>query len=81
MAWRNAEAATQLQRSKTSSHSHRRHSAVRPAPVAPRGRNVCHFGLARPGHAPGAARAGEVAAKVMSSGKGNYLANLILYPG
>ncbi|KIY99022.1 hypothetical protein MNEG_8940 [Monoraphidium neglectum] len=45
------------------------------------GRNVAHLGLARPGHAAGAAKAGEVAAKAMASGKGNYLANLILYPG
>lgn len=40
-----------------------------------------HYGLARPGHAPGTAKAGEVATKAMAEAKGNYLANLILYPG
>jgi hypothetical protein len=47
----------------------------------PSGRNIAHFGLARPGHALGTAKAGDVAAKAMASEKGNYLANLILYPG
>ncbi|KAI8475323.1 MAG: CGLD23 protein required for cyt b6 assembly [Monoraphidium minutum] len=45
------------------------------------GRNVAHFGLARPGHALGSARLGDVASKAMADEKGNYLANLILYPG
>lgn len=46
-----------------------------------RGRNIAHFGLARPGTPPGGARAGGVASEAMRSGKGNYLANLVLYPG
>lgn len=46
-----------------------------------RGRNVFHAGMARPGYQLGTAAAGEVAQKAMDSGKGNYLANLVLYPG
>jgi hypothetical protein len=46
-----------------------------------RGRNVFHAGMARTGHALGSAAAGDVAAEAMASGKGNYLANLLLYPG
>jgi hypothetical protein len=45
------------------------------------GRNVAHFGLARKGHAPGAAAAGDVVRACVSEGRGNYLANLVLYPG
>lgn len=45
------------------------------------GCNVFHYGLARPGHTPGGAKAGDVATKAMTSEKGNYLANLVLYPG
>lgn len=37
--------------------------------------------MARPGYALGTAAAGDVANKAMASGKGNYLANLVLYPG
>lgn len=49
--------------------------------VSCRGRNVFHTGMARAGHRLGTATAGEVAQKAMKTGKGNYLANLILYPG
>jgi hypothetical protein len=37
--------------------------------------------MARPGYALGTAAAGSVAVEAMESGKGNYLANLVLYPG
>lgn len=47
-----------------------------------RGRNLFHAGMARGGgYVLGSAAAGDVAAKAMESGKGNYLANLVLYPG
>jgi hypothetical protein len=37
--------------------------------------------MARGGYQPGNAAAGDVANTAMQSGKGNYLANLVLYPG
>jgi hypothetical protein len=37
--------------------------------------------MARTGHVLGTAAAGDVAKKAMESGQGNYLANLVLYPG
>lgn len=37
--------------------------------------------MARTGYPLGTAVAGDVATKAMESGKGNYLANLLLYPG
>lgn len=37
--------------------------------------------MAREGHSLGKAAAGAVASKVMQTGIGNYLANLVLYPG
>jgi hypothetical protein len=37
--------------------------------------------MARTGYPLGTAVAGDVASKAMESGKGNYLANLVLYPG
>jgi hypothetical protein len=37
--------------------------------------------MARSGYQLGTASAGEVAQQAMQSGKGNYLANLVLYPG
>lgn len=46
-----------------------------------RGRNLFHAGMARGGYNLGTAAAGDVANKAMESGKGNYLANLVLYPG
>lgn len=46
-----------------------------------RGRNVYHAGMARAGYQLGTAAAGEVANTAMESAKGNYLANLVLYPG
>jgi hypothetical protein len=46
-----------------------------------RGRNVFHAGMARGGYTLGTAAAGEVANKAMETAKGNYLANLVLYPG
>eukprot|EP00775_Hariotina_reticulata_P011129 gene11129-11283_t len=45
------------------------------------GRNLFHAGMARSGCQLGTASAGEVAQQAMQSGKGNYLANLVLYPG
>jgi len=45
------------------------------------GRNVYHRGAAAADARPGAARAGETCAAAMRSGTGNYLANLVLYPG
>lgn len=46
-------------------------------------KNKClaHFGAGRSGHAPAAALPGAICSRAMSSGKGNYLANLSLYPG
>eukprot|EP00878_Enallax_costatus_P017220 GHUV01018080.1.p1 GENE.GHUV01018080.1~~GHUV01018080.1.p1 ORF type:complete len:169 (+),score=51.31 GHUV01018080.1:880-1386(+) len=46
-----------------------------------RGRSLFHAGMARAGYQLGTATAGEVAQKAMETGKGNYLANLVLYPG
>jgi hypothetical protein len=46
-----------------------------------RGKNLFHAGMAREGYPLGTAVAGDVATKAMESGKGNYLANLVLYPG
>jgi hypothetical protein len=37
--------------------------------------------MARSGYQLGTAAAGEVANKAMETAKGNYLANLVLYPG
>eukprot|EP00878_Enallax_costatus_P009874 GHUV01010311.1.p1 GENE.GHUV01010311.1~~GHUV01010311.1.p1 ORF type:complete len:311 (+),score=99.09 GHUV01010311.1:286-1218(+) len=45
------------------------------------GRSLFHAGMARAGYQLGTATAGEVAQKAMETGKGNYLANLVLYPG
>jgi hypothetical protein len=56
-------------------------SPITRQPTQQRGANIAHFGLSRPGHRPGSAKAGGVAQKAMESEKGNYLANLILYPG
>jgi len=42
---------------------------------------VYHAGMARAGYQLGTAAAGEVANTAMESAKGNYLANLVLYPG
>ena len=47
----------------------------------PRGRNLFHAGVIAAGQRPGRARAGELCTGAMQSGTGNYLANLILYPG
>lgn len=46
-----------------------------------RGRNLFHAGMARSGHVLGTAAAGDVCSKAMESGQGNYLANMVLYPG
>eukprot|EP00879_Flechtneria_rotunda_P014711 GHRR01015372.1.p1 GENE.GHRR01015372.1~~GHRR01015372.1.p1 ORF type:complete len:269 (+),score=61.85 GHRR01015372.1:206-1012(+) len=45
------------------------------------GRTVFHAGMARPGHQLGTAVPGEVSVKAMESGQGNYMPNLVLYPG
>jgi hypothetical protein len=45
------------------------------------GRAVLHAGAIKAGVKPSSAVAGEVCKAAMSSGRGNYLANLILYPG
>ena len=42
---------------------------------------IAHLGVGRPGHDPATAVPGVIATRAMSSGKGNYLANLSLYPG
>lgn len=46
-----------------------------------RGRNFFHAGFVKSGGRPGSAKLGDVCRKVMESGTGNYLANLVLYPG
>jgi hypothetical protein len=46
-----------------------------------RGRTLYHAGMARAGHVLGSAVPGDVAAKAMTDEKGNYLPNLVLYPG
>lgn len=46
-----------------------------------RGRTLFHAGMAREGHVLGTATIGDVAQTAMDTGKGNYLANLLLYPG
>lgn len=46
-----------------------------------RGKNIFHAGFIGEGQRPGNAKPGEVCKQAMSSGQGNYLANLLLYPG
>lgn len=46
-----------------------------------KGRCVMHYGMAAPGTVPGRATVGPIGAAAMKSGSGNYLANLILFPG
>ena len=46
-----------------------------------RGKNIYHAGMAAAGIQLGRAVPGDVCNKAMEAGKGNYLANLILYPG
>ena len=46
-----------------------------------RGRNIFHAGYIAAGRRPGSATAGELCSAAMQSGTGNYLANLVLYPG
>lgn len=45
------------------------------------GKCVAFLGYAAPGQALAAAKAGPICQKAMQSGTGNYLANLILFPG
>lgn len=45
------------------------------------GHNIYHAGYAAENYRPGSAKAGEVCSGSMESGRGNYLANLVLYPG
>ncbi len=40
-----------------------------------------HSGYLRAGRRAGSAKTGEICQGSMDSGQGNYLANLILYPG
>ncbi len=49
--------------------------------VIHKGRCIMHCGMAAPGTVPGSASAGPIGAVAMKSGSGNYLANLILFPG
>ena len=50
-------------------------------PFGFRGRNVFHAGFIAEGRRPGGAKPGELCEAAMESGTGNYLANLVLYPG
>lgn len=45
------------------------------------GRCVMHCGMIRPGEQAGQATLGPICRAAMQSGRGNYLANLILFPG
>ncbi len=46
-----------------------------------RGRCLMQLGVAPAGQAPGAAAPGPICQQAMKSGTGNYLANLVLFPG
>lgn len=46
-----------------------------------RGRCLMQVGVAPVGQAPGAAAPGPICQQAMKSGTGNYLANLVLFPG
>ncbi len=46
-----------------------------------KGRNLFHYGAILRGCKPGTAAPGEICKQAMENGQGNYLANLILYPG
>ena len=46
-----------------------------------KGRCIMHCGMAAPGNVPGSATVGPIGTAAMKSGSGNYLANLILFPG
>lgn len=46
-----------------------------------KGRNLAHFGYILKGKKPGEAVPGEICTNAMRDGQGNYLANLVLYPG
>ncbi|KAJ9526942.1 hypothetical protein QJQ45_025343 [Haematococcus lacustris] len=45
------------------------------------GRTIFCAGLLKPGVRPGSAQAGDICSACMKTGQGNYLANLVLYPG
>lgn len=45
------------------------------------GRCIMHCGMIRRGEQPGQATLGPICRAAMQSGRGNYLANLILFPG
>ncbi|KAJ9527668.1 hypothetical protein QJQ45_025944 [Haematococcus lacustris] len=45
------------------------------------GRTIFCAGLLKPGVRPGSAQAGDICTACMKTGQGNYLANLVLYPG
>ncbi|GLC40788.1 hypothetical protein PLESTB_000022600 [Pleodorina starrii] len=46
-----------------------------------KGRNLFHYGYILRGRKPGEAAPGDICNDVMRNGRGNYLANLLLYPG
>lgn len=46
-----------------------------------RGRCVMHAGAAARGVPPRSAAPGPICARALETGNGNYLANLVLYPG
>ena len=46
-----------------------------------RGRCVMHAGAAAAGMLPGSAAPGPICERALETGNGNYLANLVLYPG
>uniref|UniRef100_A0A7R9VDZ5 Cofactor assembly of complex C subunit B n=1 Tax=Chlamydomonas euryale TaxID=1486919 RepID=A0A7R9VDZ5_9CHLO len=45
------------------------------------GRNIFHAGVIAPGVRPGGAAGGQICSDAIATGRGNYLANLVLYPG
>lgn len=46
-----------------------------------KGRNLFHYGYILRGRRPGTAAPGDICRQAMANGQGNYLANLVLYPG
>ncbi|EFJ45988.1 hypothetical protein VOLCADRAFT_45232, partial [Volvox carteri f. nagariensis] len=46
-----------------------------------KGRNLFHYGYILRGRKPGDATPGDICNQAMKDGRGNYLANLVLYPG
>ncbi|GLI68176.1 hypothetical protein VaNZ11_012516 [Volvox africanus] len=46
-----------------------------------KGQALFHYGYILRGHKPGEALPGDICSQAMKDGRGNYLANLVLYPG